>query len=200
MNQGKIIYIGDVETAIDIYMDNESCDKISLDLSKQEPPAWLTDPKLKLHAVEFKGKTSTRFDTAEPMLLQMKWENLSDVSNVSLRIEMLNSDGLPLATYQIFDFYSGKKHEFAQATFELDVSPFMDASYKMRYTFFWRDQSGHSVDIGFANGLHFTKSTLNAKQKIVWNIKNWGHLCLPQPSIRSLTRVSEEDGSGERQV
>ena len=189
LNKGKIVFEGDVETAIGIYMDSEKNEEVFMDFSQWTRPLWLENQQIRLHSVEYVGKESNTFESDEPICLQFKWENLRDVENVSLRIEILSLEETPLATYMAYDFYSGKKNEFAEVTLELDVSQLMDASYKMKYNFFSRDEAGNNVNIDFARGLCFTRSTLNSSEKVVWDTRNWGYICLPKPVVREVRRI-----------
>ena len=70
---------------------------------------------------------------------------------------------------------------------ELDISLFMDAHYKMVYTFFHKDEFGHNKDLDCVYGLHFDKSTVNSDQVWIWRPKVWGSLQMPTPQIISLT-------------
>lgn len=186
LDKGKIIFSGDVEEAIGIYMDSESNSNIVMDFSEFQRPQWLTNPQLKLMAARFVGKENNSFDSTEPIFLQMEWENLANVEGINLRIEICCIDGAPIATYTLYEFYSGCKGEIAQVTLELDASQLVEAQYKMKYVFFYRDSVGNNVDIDFARGLCFSISELNAEEKCVWNARNWGYIHLPPPVVKKM--------------
>lgn len=188
LDKGKVVFQGDVEEAIAVYMKTESNTCVSRDYSDYKKPAWLMNQKIKLRFVEYLQKDTNRFGANEVMRLHMQWENLSDVDDVCLRIEIVSMEGIALGTYTVYHFYSGQKGCVEDVTFELDISAFMDATYKMRYTYFYKNSSGSNQDIGYADGLCFEKSTDNADTKLQWNVNNWGHIRLPSPRI-----VPEQD-------
>lgn len=186
LDKGKIIFSGDVEEAIGVYMNNESNTCVSLDYSQYPKPAWLMNEKVKLKKTEYLGKATNRFSANEVMKLHLQWVNLSDVADVCLRIEIVSMEGIALGTYTIYHFYCGQKDSVADAIFELDISEFMDSTYKMRYTFFHKNSAGSNQDIGYADGLCFEKNTDDSTIKLQWNVNNWGHIHLPNPKVISV--------------
>ena len=186
MDKGKVIFSGNVEDAIAVYMGSQQNICTSMDYSDYRKPFWLLNQKLKLQFVEFTNKETNCFDTTEPLVLRFVWKNIVSVDNVCLRIEIVSMEGVPLATYTVYDFYSGVKDIVAEAIFSLDISQFMDATYKMRYTFFNKNETGSNQDIEHAEGLCFEKNTDDSRVKLVWNVNNWGHIHMPNPMILSV--------------
>ena len=183
LDKGKVVFEGDVEEAIGVYMDNESSPAVSMDFSEWKRPAWLQGQRIRLLVSAFVGKESNVFEANEPMLLYMKWMNLTDVDNVCLRVEVLSLEGMPVGTYMLYDCYSGKEGQFAEFNIKLDISPLAEASYKLKYNFFVRDRSGNNDSIDFARGLCFVKGCSHTDNPIVWNTHTWGYVCLPTPEI-----------------
>lgn len=183
LDQGKVVFEGDVESAIGVYMDSEKNEDVLMDFSNWKRPSWLTNQQLKLCSSRFLYKDSNCFDVSEPIYLELVWQYLQDVTNLCLRIEVLGLDGMPVATYVLFDICSGNKDELARKILKLDISPLMESMYKMRYTFFLRDNFGNNVNIDFVRGICFRKNTLNENEKLIWDIKQWGYIRMPDPEI-----------------
>ena len=186
LDKGKVIFEGNVEAAIAVYMNTESNACVSLEYADYQKPAWLLNQKIKPEKAEYLDKSTNRFGANESMKLYLQWMNLSDVVDVCLRVEIVSMEGNALGTYTIYHFYSGRKGSIADVTLELDISGFMDASYKMRYTFFNKNSMGGNQNIGYAEGLCFEKNTDDAAIKLQWDINNWGHIHLPDPKIISI--------------
>ena len=183
LDKGKVVFQGDVEEAIGVYMDNESNPAVSIDFSTWERPQWLMNPQLRLLSASFTGKETNTFGADEPIWLRMHWRNIRDVENICLRIEVLSMEDIPIGAYMLYDFYSGRASQECTANIKLDISGFSDATYKMKYNFFYRDANGNNVNIDFARGLCFTKSMLYSPNPIVWDSRHWGHIHLPQPEF-----------------
>ena len=186
LSKGKVVFEGDVESAIAVYMDSESNDQTRMNFSDCIRPEWLFCQKLQLQSAGFANKESNIFDTNEPVTIQFDWKNLVDVKELCLRIEMVSLEGNPVGTYTLFDFYQGKKDETGRALVTLDASMLIEATYRMRFVFFIKDVMGNNVNVDFAEGLCFTKTAVEENEKLVWDAPNWGHIHLPQPEIQVL--------------
>ena len=185
LDQGKVVFEGDVERAISIYMDRQMNDSVYRNYEDYARPQYLTNQKIKLLEAEFIGRENVLFEATDPIQIRLKWENLQDVSNVGLRVELWNLEDIAQATYVLYDFHSGEKGKITEVVIELDASMVMDADYKTFFTFFNKSAQGIGVDLDCVPGLCFRKSTTTSKQSWVWRSKVWGYIQLPSPKIIS---------------
>ena len=136
LDKGKVVFEGDVEEAIGVYMDRQMNDEYYRNYENYKRPSFLTFQKIKLLDAAYIGKDNVNFDGDEPMKIHLKWINTADVESLGLRLEILNLEDVAIGTYILYDFYSGKKSETAEMDVELDISMIMDSEYKTFYTFF----------------------------------------------------------------
>ncbi len=183
LDKGRIIFEGGVEESIAVYLGNETTTDVKRVLTDWKRPNWLINPQLRLHEVSFDGKENNVFVDGEAVRLRMTWENLKDISDLCLRIELVSLEGIPVGTYTAFDFYSGAKGERKSMCFALDVSGLVEAEYKTRYTFFYKDQSGNNTDVDYTEGLCFKKVVMDDDHPLVWNTNNWGYIRMGTPEI-----------------
>ena len=188
LDKGKVIFEGDVEEAIAVYMHTQKNESTYMNYENRPHPDYLISPKIKLLEAEYLGKDSVHFEADESIRLRLKWRNLADVSEVGLRIELWNLEDTPQATYVLYDFYDGCKDEIAEVELELDASMVMDAEYKTFLTFFNKDSNGNGADLECMPGLSFQKTTTSAEQKWVWRSKYWGYIQLPSPRVNIIKR------------
>lgn len=186
LDKGKVVFEGDVESAIGIYINSERNLDVEKDYSEWRRPQWLINPQVKLLSVAFVGKETNVFGAKEDILLRMRWKNLFNVDNVCLRIEILSMEEVPIGTYFLYDMYSGKKDDIAEMDIKMCISELMDATYKMKYNFFYCDDVGNTINIEFARGLCFEKQMIYADKSLVWDVRHWGHICLPEPEVISV--------------
>ena len=193
LDQGRIVFDGDVEKAIEVYLNVNKNEDIARDYSGFDRPDWLINPRIRLLRAEYPDRESVVFDNRETMRLRLRWVNLQDVANVGLRIEVRTLDDVGRATYVLRDIYSGKSGESAVCDLELDISQFMDANYKTVYTFFYSNQLGHNQDIDWAPGLQFEvlPAMRGAESELVWKHRKWGYIRMPDPALLSC-RVTAE--------
>ena len=183
LDKGKVAFEGNVESAINVYMDRQMNDSVYRDYRDYVRPYYVEYPQIRLLEAEFLGKDNVIFEATEKPHIRLKWENLFDVSNVGLRIELWNLEGVAQATYILYDFYSGEQGQIAEYVLEIDTSMVMDAEYKTFFTFFYKNEQGAGVDIDCVPGLCFRISTTTAEQKWEWRPRKWGYIQLPSPII-----------------
>ena len=187
LDQGRVIFDGDVEEAIQIYMKANLNEAVFVDYQTQNPRlSYLRDPSIDLLEAEYMGKDSICFEAGEPVKIRLKWRNLKNVSEVGLRIEVQSMDSVPQATYILNDFYEGAQGETCEMEMQLDTSMIMDGEYKTIFTFYNKDVYGNGTDLECRTGLFLRRSNTNADQKWVWHAKNWGYIQLPSPKILTM--------------
>ena len=185
LDKGKVVFEGDVEQSINVYMDRQMNDAVYRNYEDYIRPKYLANQKIKVLEAEFIGRENVLFEANEPIRIRLKWENLQDVNNAGLRVELWNLEDVAQATYVLYDFHSGDKGKITEVVIELDASMVMDADYKTFFTFFNKSAQGIGVDLDCVPGLCFRKSTTTAKQNWVWRSKVWGYIQLPSPKIIS---------------
>ena len=188
LDKGKVVFEGDVESAIDVYMQREKRETTILDCENIKRPRWVTAPRIKVSRVEYLEKENITFTENEPILLHFCWKNLQDVDDMGLLIEICSLDDVAQATYVLYDFYSGKQDEEAEMTVKLNTVGFMDATYRMRYTFFLKNDFGTGRPVDWVNGLCFTMETTHRNRELNWQVKQWGYLQMPAPEILSVSQ------------
>ena len=183
LDKGKVVFEGDVDKAIDVYMNRQRNDNVYRNYESYPRMKYLGKRRIDLIEAQYIQKETIHFEANEEMKIRLKWKNLQDVSTVGLRIEIWNLEDVPQATYILYDFYSGKKDEIGEVALALDISMIMDAEYKTFYTFFNKSELGANVDLDCVPGLCFQKATTTADQKWLWHSKKWGYIQLPPPHI-----------------
>ncbi|MBR4991204.1 MAG: ABC transporter ATP-binding protein [Oscillospiraceae bacterium] len=184
LSKGKVVYEGDVESSIAVYMDSEANDQVKMDFSDAVRPDWLYCQKVLLKKASFVDKESNIFGIREPVPIQLEWENLVDVKELCLRVEAISLEGNPVGTYTVYDFYQGKQGESGRAVVTLDTSALTEATYRLRFTFFIKDVMGNNLNIDWAEGLCFSKTSFDEEEKLVWDAVSWGYIHLPDPDVK----------------
>ena len=181
LDHGKVAFDGDVEEAIGVYSDFNKTGETFIDFSDYKRPNYFT-PLIRMDEASFPGRESVRFYEGEHAHLRLKWHNLRDVDSAGLRIELWSLDDSPQACYVLYDFYSGKKGESAQALIDLQLDPLAEADYRMKYIFFQKDEYGNNADIEIVKGLCIEKRQQDNGDILKWQPRRWGHVLLPTPS------------------
>ena len=176
LDHGKIIFNGDVEEAIAIYLkaDPHHVDAPKIDYNQIPRVKWLKDPPIRTVSAEFVGKEDIKFTREEKMRILLKWETDRDVENVHLRVEMLKHDKTPIGSYIMENIFSGKKGDKGHIEFIIDNSNFVGGKYRMIYSFFVNDEFGNSMEVDSVFGLNFEITSYDSN--LVWVPRYWGNL------------------------
>lgn len=177
LDHGKKVYDGDVDEAIKLYMggDNDEFFMYEYKDAQHKNPVHRHD--LNLTSVKYNGRTTNLFYDNEPLKLELGWENQEDIPSLSLRIEVQDARRIPVTSYIIEDFYSGKKGESHSQKFSIDISKIAQGRYFTRYVFYnKKDVTAAYEDVEDAEGLLFRRQVSdNLKRK--WH-RNWGSIRL----------------------
>ncbi|MBQ8726174.1 MAG: ABC transporter ATP-binding protein [Clostridia bacterium] len=182
MDHGKIVFDGEVEKAIEKYLDIVSNEAPYLNLENE--PRLSLNEGIKVHLLEtaYVDRDNIRFSKKEKQVVRLKWKNEADVSNLCLRIEVLKRDRTPVATAMLYDFYAGKNGDCGTVCVEIDVSTLIPGQYTTIYTMFQKDSKGSTVNLDNVNGLSF--EIVQEDDDIVWDERNWGSIRLPDLKIK----------------
>ena len=179
-----------MEEAIGVYMLYDKTEATSLELYDVERTLWVPKRKIQTSYTEFVEKDNITFYDTEKIHLLIKWENRDEIENLGLRIEIWNDSNVTQASYMLYDFYSGHAGEFCSVELALDISALKDASYKMVYVFFEKDEYGNSKDLDIVFGLRFEKTAADNSSPMIWNLQRWGYVELPSPIVLSISTIN----------
>lgn len=177
LDHGKIIFDGDVDEAIKLYMGGENDEFFSFEYDSDRYKNPVKRHDINLKKVKYVGRTGNLFYDKEPVQVEMSWENLADIPSLSLRVEVQDARRLPITSFLIEDFYSGKKGERHSQQFTFDVSKIMSGRYFTRYIFFnKKNEQAAFEDIEDAAGLVIRRQ-VNQPYKRRWG-RLWGNIHL----------------------
>lgn len=141
LDHGKKVYDGDVDEAIKLYMGGENDEFFSFNY-EDEGMERLKNPvkrhDINMKTIKYVGRTTNVFYDNEPVNVEVGWENLADIPSLSLRVEVQDARRMPITSFIIEDFYSGKKGETHTQSFTFDVSKITRGRYFTRYVFYNR--------------------------------------------------------------
>jgi len=146
MQKGKVIYDGNVEEAIDIYLSSSKMEqKTHMDFSTAPRLNFLTD-KIRFQSLEVVGKDNCFYRDNEAINLKIKFKALKSIDNLSLRMMIHNEDQTPIATTVCANFMNCIEGQDYEKNFSFDVSPLTSGVYKILMVAFETDEIGSTID------------------------------------------------------
>lgn len=146
LEKGKVVYDGDVEEGINIYLKNdEITSKIYNDFTGCHKFNFLTN-KVIMDSLEVLDKETCHFKDDEKIRFKLKFHCNESVDNLSLRMMIHNNDQIITATTVCYNFMDCVAGETYEKTFELDVSGLANGLYKVIPVLFELNEIGDVID------------------------------------------------------
>ena len=177
LDKGKVIFNGDVEDAINVYLKNDEVTaKVFNDFTDCHKYDFLTD-KVIMDSLEVLGKETCHFKDDEKIKFRLKFHANEDVEKLSFRMMVHNNDQMITATSVCYNFMSCKKGETYEPVFEMDVSTLSNGLYKVIPVLFEMDELGKVIDAdGVYPGLLFEYEHTTP---VLWSTRLYGDTVLP---------------------
>lgn len=191
LEQGKIIFDGDVEEAIEKYMENAMQTATLLDYSQVTPVSWVSQHNVKLLRVFYPNKDNCIFTLGDTITIGMEWSFQKKVDNVNFRMVLETQDGIKVAASFYYNLCSGEIGESFSGTFQFDCRSLAPGNYQSYIVFFETDRLGHDVTLEWRRGLDIIIDDRRAGVT-AWRTTAWGHMVLPNPQV-SILKNSEGD-------
>lgn len=180
LDQGKIIFDGGVEEAIDVYIGTRYDDDCFYDYMTRKELRVGGGNDFHVISAEY-PKMNNRFSPKDKLPIKIKWQYQKDVKNLSLRVELREQDRTAIGTAFIYNFTSGVKGQCAEAVFLVDISNLTYGKYGTTYTFFETGAYGANANLDNVQGLGF--EVINDDNSINWDKKHWGSIRFPDIEI-----------------
>lgn len=180
MNKGTIIYDGEVEKAIDIYMDSavgELKTHYNFDGQRRSVPERGT--QVFIHDFDILDKRMARFMSSEPMKFHLNLEGKDSLDNLRVRLEIRTVDGTNVGMSESQPLISIKKGEILDANFKYDISNLSEGSYTLRLTLFELNDMGVHKGFDETTELIYFEVVEDESNRTNWMPQYWGRVKLP---------------------
>lgn len=189
LDHGKIIFDGEVEKAIQLYIEHNMDYSTSKNYEDIETPPWITRNDIKLLSARYVDKKNCSFESGEPLRIRLKWKNNSDINNLNTRFVVYSSDDTRVCTSFAYNYYSGKAGDNAQADFLVDISALAPGDYQCYYVMFIANEFGTHIDIEYVKGLDFSVTENTKPGELAWRANIWGKVRLPQTEVIQIKNI-----------
>ena len=175
LNQGKIIYDGDVDEAIKMYLGGDDKNFVTVNYNDVLLREESQRHDIELISATYSGKSNNIFYDDEKIPLELTWRNLNNIENLCLRVEVTDSHRYPVTAFIIEDFYSGQAGEKHTQKFLLNIAPVVNGGYYTRYVLYnKKSETAPYETLEIVRGLTFRKRKPDS-HKHKWN-KQWGSI------------------------
>ena len=181
LDHGRIIFDGDVESAIDVYMDRDKSDlKICYNLDTAKRPTPEHGSLVRVTELEFHGREHAVFYSNEPVRFRIRWKAVQNFKDLCLFFTVLYADSTIAGTTQSEAIGDAVKDQEGTAFLEFDVSNLAAGVYNFQVDLFVKNDYGNiaSYDHPLTN-IHFEVVDSEMEQsRMTWIHKYHGNVKL----------------------
>jgi lipopolysaccharide transport system ATP-binding protein len=178
LDQGRIIFDGDVEQAIEIYM-NQNAENylVEVDLSEKRMKHLSPMGAAKMMHLKLIGKQISVYGAGETIRFSLKVKINEDISNLNFRYEIRYADDSPVGTSLCPPLGSFRKNDNVSFLMEFDPKGLTRGKYKCLFVLFGMNEFGTYEDYD-AVWPAFSFE-IEDDNRINWNTNMWGHIQFP---------------------
>lgn len=177
LDHGKIIFDGETDEAVRVYLGDTIRTETSMDLFQYIRPGWLGRDDVRLQWAEYPDQ-SDHIVTKESLAIKLRWKCFKEAEHVGLRIEVMDDSQKPFATAVYYDIFSGKEGDQGERTFDVPLEKIMNGKYMTYYTLFCMDGYHQTVDLDCVRGLNFMIKREAEEGNLLWRNASWGNIKL----------------------
>ncbi len=185
LDKGKVIFEGNVDEAIAIYLNNvDEGGKPFVDLTMRERPGNSTN-KAFINNFCFVDKIDCVYKRTDIMRFSINWKAIEDLEDVKYRMIVRFADDTPVGLVKSDSIGSVKSGNVTDTYFEFDTSLFAEGRYFLSIALFQNDEIGNSIILD-----HITRACSfeiihkdGDNNKLNWEHRYWGSINFPELKI-----------------
>lgn len=187
LDHGKVIFDGNVEEAIAVYMDCGNTMTPDAELQDVKRSDYLgQNLKCKMLRAQITSHPDGRVYNSEKVNIRVRWESYQKLQGVQLRIEF-RLNGQAVATSFSRERMDCNAGDCLTMETEVDSSLLTVGIYETTFVLFIRND-GYSMDLDCVRAVSFEKIQ-NDENTITWNTSHWGGVRLPDMPITICERT-----------
>lgn len=188
LQQGKIIFDGDVETAIEVYMEsNAKLMGTEIDLSNSRMDHLPPTIKAKMEHVSLVGKTEPIYDFNEDIVFNLKVNARKAVEHPCIRLEVRNSDDSSVGASYVHTIPSMEEGKDYILQLKFKNHRLVEGKYKVLLVLYEVNEFGTYDDLdAVMPGFVFEVVDFNNQIKLDWNHRTWGRVNYEEMEVNLL--------------
>ena len=180
IDHGKIIFDGNVDEGIKIYMDNNIELKSFKDFTNQKRQQHV-NKNVEMISSQIINNEECLFKANDELIFDLRWKSHKNIDNIRLRAELLYSDNTPAGTSFSFPIKNIRKGNEYLDRFKLDISRLAPGRYTVIFVLYESNELGNYSDMDrVEHGLNFEIVENKDSDNINWTHRWWGHVVLPK--------------------
>ncbi len=180
LNQGEIIFDGEVEKAINIYMNRATGElKTSYCFDGQKRSVPERGTQIYLHSFTLLDKENARYASSEKIKFRINVEGKEKLDDLRVRLEIRTADGTNVGMSESKPMFSVMPGECKDYDFTYDISNLAEGTYTLRLTLFELNDMGVHKGFDESTELIYFEVVEDESNRTNWLPQYWGRVKLP---------------------
>lgn len=184
LEHGRVIFDGDCDEAIELYLGKETEFGVTRDVDDYERTLEHTG-NVHITRIDMPGKTFPVINEKEQLRLEIYWTANNDIKQACFRLPIHYRDGSSAGMFISENIHDIKKNTKYKTTIVLNTVGLVKGKYNIGMIVSEiNNYGGHVRADHIYPAMNFTVETLpNSVNNIQWNHNVWGHYTYPNTSI-----------------
>jgi len=185
LDKGKIIYVGDVEQAIALYLNSGDAEEsVFTDLSERSRPGNSTN-KAFMQSISFTEQEDCVLVRGEKLKIHLKWQATQDLDDVKFRMIVRYADDSPVGLVQSTSLGNYTNGQVVESDLLFDTAFLSDGRYYFSIALFQSDDVGNSIILDHVTRACLVEiiSPMDKKNLLNWDHRYWGSVRFPDLEI-----------------
>ncbi len=184
LDKGKVIFEGDVEDAIEVYLGKKLTATIFNDCSNTAR-ADIGDHAMHINTIEFLGKREPIISDGEKLRVTVSFDSKIDCNHLAFRVILFNSNSIPVGMAASLPIYKASIGGNS-INYELSFPNLSQGTYDCRIALYEVDDFGSelihdAVEQAFSFEKVFSK--VENETAMLWKERYWGNIIFPNINI-----------------
>lgn len=181
LDHGKLVFDGDVEEAIKIYMASGEVMTPALDLrDKKRVDRFRVNPKCKMTYAAIESHPDGHVHSTDKLRLRLDFDANDDIDGLRLRV-IFRTGGQPAATAFLGEGIDVKRGSSNSRCFEIDTSLLAPGMYETVFVLY-SEMNGYSMDHDTVWAVTFEK-VADGERDVAWRTAAWGNVRLDDITV-----------------
>lgn len=186
LDHGKVIFDGDVDTAIEIYMDRDDTQTRNYyDLDDISRPDLDHGKEIHIISFEYLNGTNGIFKDEQTIKFRIKWDSYIDERKMRMYIPLKYADSTPVGMAQSIEFENKGNNSRNEAIFSFNISNLADGKYYFLLDFNNVNKYGAHKSYDHPNQNIYFEIIRSQKSEITWQRRYWGSVKLNEIMVES---------------
>ena len=185
LDKGKVVFQGDVEKAIGVYLGSKGSLAPHIDYTKEYHSNGKSEGKLVLQSINVLNSSNIQYECGEVISVELKCKASVVLEKVKLRFELQFQNGTKVGTMFTNHDISFNNGEEKVLQLQIDTSHLTPGRYHTDIIGYTYDQFGNEDFLdGVYPGFSFELTDkINEYNQLVWLHQYWGHINLHDVKI-----------------